>query len=205
MRLRLTVIALPLLAATAQARPLERELPPARAACWERAYDAAHLAAHPRQKVARIRLVHLPESWPEAARGSFYVALYLNLRERVKPAQSFDYQLGGFCRASGQGLRCVPEWEAGSWRIERGPNGALDIRNAGIVANPNPYDAEEIADGAVRIPARPDDGVWRLMRRAGPAGWNDDYGLSAATFTSRATSLSRMPLSRLSERSPSSP
>ena len=43
------------------------------------------------------------------------------------------------------------------------PQGALDIRNGGIVANPNPYDAEEIADGAVKIPAKPDDGLWRLM------------------------------------------
>lgn len=170
MRLCLTLIAIVLVAGPAQARPLERELPPAQAACWERVYDAAHLAAHPRQKVARIRLVHLPQSWPEAGQGSFYVALYLNLRERARPAQAFDYQLGGFCKASGQGLRCVPEWEAGSWRIERGPNGALDIRNAGIVANPNPYDAEEIADGAVRIPAKPDDGVWRLAPASGPCG-----------------------------------
>lgn len=117
-----------------------------------------------------IRLVHLPQRWPEAGPGAFYVALYLNLRQRVRPEQSFDYQLGGFCKASGQGLRCVPEWEAGSWRIERGPDGTLDLRNAGIVANPNPYDAEEIADGAVRIPARPDDGLWRLSPASGPCG-----------------------------------
>lgn len=169
MRLALAV-AICSLSALAQARPLERELPPARAACWERSYDAGHLARHPQQKVARIRLVHLPQRWPEAGPGAFYVALYLNLRQRVRPEQSFDYQLGGFCKASGQGLRCVPEWEAGSWRIERGPDGALDLRNAGIVANPNPYDAEEIADGAVRIPARPDDRLWRLSPASGPCG-----------------------------------
>jgi hypothetical protein len=158
------------LAALAQARPLERELPPARAACWERVYDAAHLASHPQQKVARVRLVHLPENWSEAGQGGFYVALYFNLRQRVRADQRFDYQLGGICKASDRGLRCVPEWEAGSWRIERGPNGALDVRNGGIVANPNPYDAEEIAEGAVRIPAKPDDGLWRLSPASGPCG-----------------------------------
>ncbi len=169
MRLPL-VFALLATANAAEARPLERELPLKQEACWERHYDAAHLAAHPQQRVAQIRLVHLPESWHEAAQSGFYVALYFNLRQRSVAGGRFDYQLGGFCKPQGEGLRCVPEWEAGSWRIERGPNGTLDLRNAGIVANPNPYDAEEIADGAVRIPARPDDGTWRLSPASGKCG-----------------------------------
>jgi hypothetical protein len=148
--------------ASADARPLEEELPLSRAACWERRYDEAHLAAHPHQKVARIRLVHLPGTWRAEPSRGIYVALYVNLRRRVTAGPGFDYQLGGFCRPRGQALHCIPEWEAGSWRLERGPQGTLDIRNGDLVANPNPYDAEEIADGAVPIPARPDDRVWRL-------------------------------------------
>ena len=166
MRLPLTAAAC-CLATFAQARPLERELPPKANACWERSYDAAHLASHPRQKVARIRLLHSPRNWQPGEGGSLYVMLYFNLRGRVNPGQSFDYQLSGFCKTAGQGLRCVPEWDAGSWRIERGPNGALDIRNAGITANPNPYDAEEVADDAVSLPAKPDDGLWRLSPASG--------------------------------------
>lgn len=166
--MRLPFIALMLVStAPAQARPLERELPPKENACWERSYDAAHLASHPRQKVTNIRLLHSPRNWQSGEGGSLYVMLYINLRERVNAGQNFDYQLSGFCRAAGQGLRCVPEWEAGRWRIERGPNGTLDIRNAGITANPNPYDAEEIADDAVSIPATPDDGLWRLSPASG--------------------------------------
>ncbi len=154
----LTIAALP-----AATRPLERELPRDRAACWQRDYDTDHLASHPRQKVASVRLVHLPQDWPATGRGneSFFVMLYFNLRQRTT-GHEFDYQLSGFCKPAGKGVRCVPEWEAGSWRIEAGPGGALDIRNAGITANPHPYDAEEIADGAVAIPAKPDDGIWRL-------------------------------------------
>lgn len=166
MRALLTVV-LCCLAAAAQARPLERELPPKGNACWERSYDAAHLAGHPRQKVAKIRLLHSPRNWQPGGAGGLYVMLYVNLRARVNPGQGFDYQLSGVCRAAGQGLRCVPEWEAGSWWIERGPDGTLDIRNAGIIANPNPYDAEEIADDAVSIPAKPDDGLWRLSPASG--------------------------------------
>jgi len=149
-------------AAPASARPLESELPPKRAACWERSYDASHLAAHPQQKVSRIRLVHLPDDWKAEPSRGFFVMLYINLRQRTKATSDYDYQLSGFCKPRGQGVQCVPEWEAGSWRIERGPQGTLDIRNGGIIANPNPYDAEEIADNAVAIPAKPDDGIWRL-------------------------------------------
>lgn len=162
------VLALTLIppALPAASRPLESELPLKRAACWERSYDEAHLKAHPRQKISRIRLVHLPETWSGAPPESIFVMLYMNLRQR-KPGNDYDYQLSGFCKARGQGLHCVPEWEAGSWRIERGPQGTLDIRNNGIIANPNPYDAEEIADGAVTIPAKPDDGIWRLRPASG--------------------------------------
>lgn len=152
------------LAAPAVARPLESELPPRRAACWERSYDAAHLAAHPRQKVSRIRLVHLPDDWKAEPSRGFFVVLYINLRQRIQATPGYDYQISGFCKPRGEGVHCVPEWEAGSWRIERGPDGTLDVRNGGIIANPNPYDAEEIADNAVAIPARPDDGIWRLGR-----------------------------------------
>lgn len=150
----------------AQARPLESELPLRRAACWERAYDEAHRKANPRQKIARIRLVHLPETWSGTPAQGIFVMLYMNLRQRTT-SHDYDYQLSGFCKARGQDLHCVPEWEAGSWRISRGPHGTLDIHNHGIVANPNPYDAEEIADGAVKIPAKPDDGVWRLQPASG--------------------------------------
>jgi len=160
---RAAVVSVVLAAALpAMARPLERELPPKLDACWERAYDEAHLRANPQQKVTKIRLIHKPGNWQAEPHATLYVALYFNLRQRTT-ANRFDYQIGGFCKPQGKSLRCVPEWDAGSWRLESGPQDALDIRNGGIIANPNPYDAEEIADGAVKIPAKPDDGLWRLM------------------------------------------
>lgn len=162
MRRAAVVSALLVAAVPAMARPLERELPPKRAACWERSYDEAHLRTNPPQKVAKIRLVHKPDTW----RAEPHVAVYFNLRQRTT-TNRFDYQLGGFCKPQGKGLSCVPEWDAGSWRLESGPQGTLDIRNGGITANPNPYDAEEIADNAVKIPAKPDHGLRRLMPASG--------------------------------------
>jgi hypothetical protein len=159
----LLVIGVALWAGAARARPLEQELPLKRAACFERAYDAAHLKARPRQQVTRIRLLHLPDQWTALEDGRFYVSLVANLRSR-RGDDGFDYRLGGFCRAEGASLVCTPEWEAGRWRIERGPGNSLDIVNGNVVLNPYNHDAEEIAPGAVRVRAAPDDRRWRLVR-----------------------------------------
>jgi hypothetical protein len=147
------ILAQPILAA---GHPLEKELPTDRRACWERIYDEAHLKAHPKQKVTAIRLMHEPSDT-----DYFGVGLMFNLRKRIG-AEAFDYALYGFCKAKGAGLTCTPEWDAGTWRIERGPDGTLLIRNNGIIVNPSNYDAEEVAPGAVKINAKPDDQTWRL-------------------------------------------
>lgn len=151
----------------ASARPLEAELPKDAKACWSRAYDEAHLRAHPKQQVTAIKLVHLPQDW-QAQRGRFFVDLKFRLRQRVN-ADDYDYSISAFCGASKGGLLCVNEWDAGSYRIDRAEGGVV-IRNAGtIIANPIPYDAEEVADGAVRIRAEPDDKAWLLTTKTSDA------------------------------------
>src|SRR6218665_1179682 len=109
------------LALPAQARPLERELPLRSDSCWERRYEAAHLAARPRQKVSAIRLMHTPprEGW-EA--GKVYLQLHFNLRDR-KTSGNYDYAYGGFCRASGPLLRCQSERGGGVFEVARAPHG----------------------------------------------------------------------------------
>ena len=151
------------------AQSIDAQVPPDREVCWQRLYDAAHLIAHPAQKVVAVRLIAAPYAFG-AARGKLRsVTLSFTLRERRRGAEggSYDYAISGLCRPAGQGLRCASEYDAGTWRIEPGPGGSLDIRNGNIVANPSNYDSEDIADDAVRIPAKPDDGVWRLAKVAG--------------------------------------
>jgi hypothetical protein len=143
------------LIARAEARPLERQLPPSRMACWQRSYDAAHLARHPEQKVLRIRLVHPADD----DIGPTFMELQIDLVGRRTA-----YKLSGFCTARGQGLDCRPEWDAGSWRVEAGPGDTLDVVNGGLVLNPDSYVAEERAPDAVALPAAPDDRRWRLSR-----------------------------------------
>lgn len=169
MHLALALALPPLLgAAPAAANPLERLLPSDREVCWERIYDTPHLIAHPAQKVIAVRLVSAPAAYTGRRFDYLPVTLSFNLRERrgTSDPRDYDYSLVGLCRVAGKGLRCLTEYDAGSWRLEAGPAGSLDVRNGGMIANPSEHDAEEIADDAVRISARPDDGLWRLSAAA---------------------------------------
>lgn len=145
------------LTSPAAARPLEDELPLQGEACWQRIYDAAHLKAHPKQKVAHIRLAHRGNSED----GTLYLSLDMNLRKRTNTGK-FDYVLGGYCKPSGTSLTCTPEWDAGTFSIEKGPKKTLLIHNHHMVVNPSNYDAEDIADKAVDL-SKSDDATWMLQ------------------------------------------
>ena len=136
--------------------------------------------AHPRQQVVQIRLFHLPSRWPQPASGVAFVALEMNLRARTHGRDAFDYSLGGFCKPSLSGLRCEPEWRAGSWRIEPGGNGSLIVRNDDITVNPSSSGAEERSEDAVTLKAADDEAAWRLQRMSGPCNY-DASTLSPAT------------------------
>jgi hypothetical protein len=155
MRNPVALLALVTAAGAAGARPLEAELPPDRNTCYARAYDAAHLAAHPAQKVASVRLVHAPGDGP----GRTFAFLDIRLRGGAK-----RYKLFGSCKASGSGLACTPEWDAGTWRLEKGPGGTLDVVNGGVTLNPFEFDAEEVAPDSAALPSAPDDRRWPLQR-----------------------------------------
>ena len=157
------ILAAPLILAGATTVMAESQLLPNRDACWERVYDDAHLKAHPMQQVVRIRLFHLPSRWPQPASGVTFVALEMNLRARTHGSDAFDYSLGGFCKPSHGGLRCEPEWRAGTCRIERGANGSLIVRNDDITVNPSSSAAEERSEDAVTLTAANDEAAWSLQ------------------------------------------
>jgi hypothetical protein len=144
-----TVFTAPLLA-----RPLESELPPKTPACYERIYDAAHLAAHPKQEVTRIRLVHTGQSAPNEV-------MFLTIDIAVRGKREV-YSLGGVCEADGRGLNCTPEWNAGTFRVEASQDGSLLVTNRSMLFNPSNYAAEEPAPNAIKLEG--DDRTWRLQR-----------------------------------------
>ena len=175
-----SLLAAPLVLAATTTVMAESQLLPDRDTCWERIYDDAHLKAHPRQQVVRIRLFHLPSRWPQPAPGVTFVALEMNLRARTHGSNAFDYSLGGFCQPSRDGLRCEPERHAGSWRIERGPNGSLIVRNDDITVNPSSSAAEERSEGTVTLAAANDEAAWRVQRMSGPCNYDASPSTSAA-------------------------
>jgi hypothetical protein len=166
------MLAAPLILAATTTVMAQSQLLPNRDTCWEHIYDDAHLKAHPRQQVVQIRLFHLPSRWPRPAPEVTFVELEMNLRGRTHRSDTFDYSLGGFCQPSHAGLRCEPEWRAGTWQIERGANGSLIVRNDDITINPTSSAAEERSKDAVTLKAANDEAAWQLQRMSGPCNYD---------------------------------
>lgn len=138
----------------AAARPLETELPVGGAVCYERAYTPGHLATHLKQQVTHIKL---DVSSQDSQEGKETIAA---LVEVTLTGKSEPYDLSGFCTPDAKGLRCKPEWDAGTFRIDPAKEGGLLVTNQGMVFNPSGYDAEERAPGAIRLTG--DDKAWQI-------------------------------------------
>jgi hypothetical protein len=162
MRLRRIALCFVLLATPALANPLETELAAASNTCWERTYNVGHLAAHPRQLTQKIRL--LTEVQDD---GSIMASIGINPREPGGSGK-FDYVTFGFCKPKGGALTCAPEWDAGSFTLERVSKGEMKVRNSHMIVNPFNYDSEDISDKALDL-GRSDDAVW-LLARVGDEG-----------------------------------
>ena len=111
------------LATLANANPMQ-DIFPGKSGCYARSYSADHLAAHPDQLVTEIVLT------PEASVADPMIGLWLDLTLRGDIAGTY---LGfGYCEASGPGLDCGMEGDAGSFTIAPDTNG-------GILVEVGPY------------------------------------------------------------------
>jgi hypothetical protein len=124
--------------------------------CWQRVYSQADLGAHPKQKIASVRL-----SSEVQDDGNVAVSLHMNLRKRVR-AGAYDYSIFGYCKASAKSVTCTPEWDAGSFVIEKGARNGLRVRNRNLIVNPSNYDSEDVSDDAVNL-SKSDDAIWLLF------------------------------------------
>ena len=125
-------------------------------ACWQRVYTAAELKKHKRQKVAMALLsVETQED------GTVSATLGLNLRKRQSDWK-YDYSIGGLCKPKGQTMLCTPEWDAGSFVLEKGAREGLRVKNRKLVVNPFDYDSEDISPKAVDL-RKSDDAIWLLF------------------------------------------
>lgn len=159
--LRLFLSALLVLLTTDLALAKSKPKVTGKVACWHRAYTAAELKKHRRQQVSMVFLtVETQED------GSVAANLGLNLRKRQSDWK-YDYAIGGLCKPKGQTLVCTPEWDAGSFILEKGARGGLRVKNRKLVVNPFDYDSEDISSKAINF-RKSDDAIW-LLFSADPA------------------------------------
>lgn len=110
---------LALLPVAGSAQPLlESHFPPD--FCWTRAYDAAHLAAHPEQRVAAIGIGREPVDMPSNP-GVVPMTLRLRLLGIGEELTAI-----GYCQTEGAGLSCGLEGDSGDYALTaHGPEALL--------------------------------------------------------------------------------
>jgi len=96
---------------------------PGGSGCWTRSYDAAHLAARPRQRVTSIVIAYRPvmQSKQKSTAGKFEVGIGL----RVKGDGEL-YSRVAYCQPAGAGFSCSLESDGG--RINLSADGARGLR-----------------------------------------------------------------------------
>jgi len=115
--LRPALAALLLLTHGAAAETPRAAMFPADTACYERLYDAAHLAEHPMQLVTIIALAPEP-----AETTAETLALRLSLVLLDSPE---IYVATAYCRNSGESLSCTLEADGGLFALDRASDGRL--------------------------------------------------------------------------------
>lgn len=143
--------------ATLSAWPMQKQFPTNRSTCYERIYDDAHLAKHPKQDVTRITLTFQPDTENIQTEEKYKLRLDIDIEVRGKKD---IYTLGGFCQTATKGVLCTPEWDAGTFSVVAEKDGALLVTNHNMTFNPSNYDAEDIAPNAIQL--KGDDKAWRL-------------------------------------------
>lgn len=147
-----------------------------RDACYGRVYDAAHLKAHPKQKVASIHVLRslerrrgaenwAPDDRAEAIRnfredGQASVTAFVNFRDRKG---TFHNSLT--CdQETREGVRCMIECDGGSFRLARSGANSVLLHNNGFVLIGGC--GEEVEEGQERhFDPGADDKVFRLDSR----------------------------------------
>ena len=144
-----------------------------REACFGRVYDAAHLKAHPKQKVASLHVIRSleprreAENWTPDARaesirsfreeGQASVTALVNFRDRKT---TFHNSLT--CdKETREGVRCLIECDGGSFVLTRSGANSVMLNNNGFVLIGGC--GEEVEEGQVRhFSPGADDKVFRL-------------------------------------------
>jgi len=106
--------------------------------CYARSYDAAHLAAHPEQRVNSFHLGDASPEWDAVAQGQqFHVAFGFTLTGGADV-----YSGVAVCEPAGASVRCDVEGDGGSFTLEH-EGDALRVAIARLEAEgPNDFSGD---------------------------------------------------------------
>ncbi len=148
-------------------------LNPETPACFDRDYDAAHMRAHPGQRVSGIALIYVPrrafhDGPSEPQWDSQGGELNFNATLAVKLAgKSATHYAGANCRAEGQvSVRCVIDEDGGAFTVAEAGDG-LRLQNVSGLTVYRATGNGSIGGDPVRIRA---DGEHRTFMLAGGNG-----------------------------------
>jgi hypothetical protein len=163
------------LAQDKKSSPLPSHLPVGVEACFGRTYDAAHLRAHPKQRVTSFHLLRDFSPDPNAemeqstrqelldadgSDGDIGLTAYLRLRDR-KGVYSNYFS----CRRGGDGIvRCGIDCDGGSF-LMRPSGGSILIENQGFVVVGGCGASDEDQEDPVFIRPGADDKTFRLDKQ----------------------------------------
>lgn len=155
--------------------PLPDKMPLAKEACFGRDYDAAHLAAHPRQRVTSLYLFRdfAPDANAEVAyedpatlrdndgdNGHINLDAYVRLRDR-KGVYSNTFSCS---RGDGGDVFCAIDCDGGSFRLTSRGDG-LELRNEGFVVVGGCGASETDQSHEEHVQPGADDKTFRLTPR----------------------------------------
>jgi hypothetical protein len=129
--------------------------------CYARVYDAAHLAAHPKQTVSSLAVALKPLT----GQGAYVVTASAVFRIRGKSGRQY---VGGDCSRNGDVVRCYMDDDAGEFDAVRTAAGVkvtvtASLRLAGA------GQASDESEGPYVDPANPEDRVFLLSPAAAAA------------------------------------
>ena len=133
-------------------------------ACFVRRYDAAHLAQHPKQKVAAMKLLVEAEQEPQDKTTSYSFRLGVQYRDRPGHFDSSGYCNHGFAEDAGRDIRfdCGVDCDGGGINValSKDDKSAIVRLDRIVVWNRNKPD-DEAGDA---LSAGADDKIFRVDR-----------------------------------------
>lgn len=140
-------------------------------ACYERVYDARHLAAHPAQHVSAMRIRFFRR--PDADTVSAIMNLRFREGSRRYREPGVTYIAGLICMREGNGVRCGVECDGGGVALRftgRRPGEIrLDASEGFVMSGSCPDESRH-----ERFNPQPDDRVFLLRRIAADCAVRDD-------------------------------